>query len=59
MTVGRGEQPVLLRSQGAHHVFGELRCAGGIIQGDVNGDGHADFEIHVNLATLQKTDFML
>jgi Ca2+-binding RTX toxin-like protein len=42
----------------AHH-DGELRCAGGIIQGDVNGDGKADFEIHVNLATLIATDFVL
>jgi serralysin len=42
-----------------HHHDGELRCAGGVIQGDVNGDGKADFEIHVNLATLIGTDFIL
>jgi Ca2+-binding RTX toxin-like protein len=38
---------------------GELRCAGGIVQGDVDGDKVADFEIKVNLATLLKTDFLL
>jgi Ca2+-binding RTX toxin-like protein len=38
---------------------GELRCAGGIIQGDVNGDKVADFEIKVNVGTMLKTDFLL
>jgi Ca2+-binding RTX toxin-like protein len=42
-----------------HHHDGELRCAGGVIQGDVNGDGKADFEIHVNAASLVTGDFVL
>ena len=44
---------------GFHHVAGELRCSGGIIQADVNGDAVADFEIHVNLPTLITNDFVL
>ncbi len=40
-------------------VDGQLRCSAGIVQGDVNGDRVADFEIKVNLATLLATDFIL
>ena len=40
-------------------VDGQLRCSAGIIQGDVNGDKVADFEIKVNLATLVAGDFIL
>ena len=40
-------------------VDGQLRCSAGIIQGDVNGDKVADFEIKVNLATLVTGDFLL
>lgn len=29
------------------------------MQGDVNGDGHADFEIWVKAGTLVKGDFLL
>jgi Ca2+-binding RTX toxin-like protein len=43
----------------AHHVCGELRYANHLLQSDVNGDGKPDFEIHVNLATLVKSDFLL
>ena len=39
-------------TQAFNGVDGELRCSGRIIQGDVNGDRVADFEIKVNLATL-------
>ncbi len=46
-------------TQAFHDVDGELRCVGGIIQGDVNGNGVADFEIKVNLATLVAGDFVL
>jgi Ca2+-binding RTX toxin-like protein len=42
-----------------HNTKGELRCSGGIVQGDVDGDGGADFEIGVNLATLVSGDFFL
>jgi hypothetical protein len=46
-------------SHGHTHVYGELRCVNHLIQGDVNGDGRADFEIHVNLATMVQGDFIL
>ncbi len=39
-------------------VDGELRCSGRIVQGDVNGDRVADFEIRVNLATLIAADLI-
>ncbi|MBB1248226.1 calcium-binding protein [Rhizobium sp. G21] len=39
---------------------GELRYSGGIIRGDVNGDGRADFSIEVdNMASLRAGDFIL
>jgi hypothetical protein len=40
-------------------VYAELRCADSIVQGDVNGDGHADFEISINVPTLVAGDFIL
>jgi len=39
-------------STSKHHVFGELRYANHVLSGDANGDGHADFEVHVNAAHL-------
>jgi hypothetical protein len=30
-----------------------------IVQGDVNGDGNADFEIFVKIGKLSKDDFLL
>ncbi|MEZ5828543.1 MAG: hypothetical protein R3D01_09310 [Hyphomicrobiales bacterium] len=46
-----------------HDVKGELRCkelgSMVIVQGDVNGDGKADFEILVMAASLAKGDFVL
>ncbi|MBX3575646.1 MAG: M10 family metallopeptidase C-terminal domain-containing protein [Rhizobiaceae bacterium] len=38
---------------------GELRYSKGVVQADVNGDGRADFEIRVGLATMSKGDFIL
>jgi len=38
---------------------GELRFKNDILQGDVNGDGKADFEILVNVNNLVKGDFVL
>lgn len=39
---------------------GELRFAGGVLQGDVDGDGTADFEIKVkDVDSLQNSDFIL
>jgi serralysin len=49
----------LIGTAGFNDVRGELRCSGGVIQGDTNGDGRADFEIKVNLATMVKGDFFL
>ena len=46
-----------------HKDFGEksaqLRFEKGIVSGDVNGDGKADFEIGVDVAKLTKGDFVL
>jgi len=47
---------------GSHHFdrhAGELRVSHHVLQGDVNGDGRADFEVHLNVATLVKGDFVL
>ena len=51
-------------TQGFHHNEGELRykvvASGVIIQGDTNGDGHADFSVQADgLAALLKNDFIL
>lgn len=50
-------------AQGFHDAKGELRYidkgATVIVQGDVNGDGKADFEIFVKAAALAKGDFLL
>ena len=48
---------------GDHHFSdkaGELRYAGGMVKGDVNGDGHADFAVAVfDSPALAKGDFLL
>lgn len=51
-------------SQGFHHTAGELhfRDAGAnvLVEGDVNGDGHADFSVLVkNVASVMSGDFLL
>ena len=38
---------------------GELRYASGELQGDVNGDGSADFRIDMQFASLQVSDLIL
>jgi len=40
-------------------VPGQLRYADHFLEGDTNGDGTADFRVHVNVATLQHSDFVL
>jgi Ca2+-binding RTX toxin-like protein len=40
-------------------VAGQLRYANHALEGDTNGDGVADFSIHVNTASLQHGDFIL
>jgi Ca2+-binding RTX toxin-like protein len=47
-------------SDGFSSTAGELRYAGGMISGDLNGDGHADFNIEVGaLSGLTQADFVL
>jgi Ca2+-binding RTX toxin-like protein len=41
------------------HQPGELRFSHHILQGDLNGDAKADFEIHINANSLSKVDFFL
>jgi len=42
------------------NVQGQLRYAGGVVQGDINGDAIADFAINVATApALTATDFVL
>ncbi len=59
--VGVGDQEFLFIGDGAFSgATQELRYADGIVAGDVNGDGLADFEIAiVNLAPLAADDFLL
>jgi len=40
-------------------VAGQLRFAGGFVQGDLNGDTLTDFQFQVNAASLAATDFIL
>ncbi len=43
-----------------HHREGELRFRNGLVKGDVDGDGRADFEIAVeNVIDLVRADFVL
>jgi Ca2+-binding RTX toxin-like protein len=46
-------------THGFSHTEAELRFSGNVLQGDVNGDGKADFEINVNASSLTSGDFML
>ncbi|MFO1105316.1 MAG: M10 family metallopeptidase C-terminal domain-containing protein [Amaricoccus sp.] len=47
-------------SESFDHHAGELRYAGGLVKGDVNGDGQADFSIEIaNDARLHGYDFIL
>jgi Ca2+-binding RTX toxin-like protein len=41
------------------HIAGELRFADHLLQGDVDGDGAADFAVQVNSAVLKAGDFVL
>ena len=46
--------------QGFHGTAGELRFSGGVLRGDTDGDGVANFEIAVsNTSSLVVTDFVL
>jgi Ca2+-binding RTX toxin-like protein len=46
-------------THGFTHRAGELRALHHVVQGDVNGDGRADFEIHINTMHLKAGDFFL
>lgn len=49
-----------IAGQSFHGIAGELRFSGGIVSGDVNGDGRADFEIKMNGVTkMYADDFFL
>lgn len=41
-----------------HHA-GELRFSGGVISGDVDGNGSADFQIAINVTSMNAGDFIL
>jgi fibronectin-binding autotransporter adhesin len=60
---GRNDSFTFIVQQPFHHVKGELHFrdlgAKCLVQGDVSGDGRADFEILVQVATLSKADFLL
>jgi len=57
---GPGDQAfAYLGSAAFTDTAGELRFAGHLLQGDIDGDGTADFSIHVNASTLAVADFVL
>jgi Ca2+-binding RTX toxin-like protein len=41
------------------NVAGQLRYADHMLEGDVNGDGTADFQVHVNVVGFARGDFVL
>ncbi|SFL79639.1 Hemolysin-type calcium-binding repeat-containing protein [Bradyrhizobium sp. NFR13] len=41
------------------HIAGQLRYADHLLQGDINGDGSADFQVQINAASLKASDFIL
>lgn len=45
--------------QAFDHTAGELRFANHLLQGDVNGDGKADFEVYLNTVLLFSFDLKL
>jgi Ca2+-binding RTX toxin-like protein len=56
----RGAQAfVFIRKEGFHGEAGELRFKKGLLQGDTNGDGVADFEVHVTGANVTGADLYL
>ena len=63
-TLTAGDQPfTFIGAQSFHNVAGELHyvsnATGITVEGDINGDGIADFAIDVNAASLVAADFIL
>jgi len=59
-TLLAGNQKFVFVGSADFKAAGQLRFAGGIVSGDVTGDGVADFEIAVNnVATMRSWDFIL
>ena len=59
-TAGGNQDFHLIGAQGFNGIAGELRFAGGLVQGDTDGNGVANFEIRVTgLATAVNNDFLL
>lgn len=59
-TTTAGNQDFQLISTGFTRHAGELRFDGDFVQGDINGDGRADFQIYMNnVNAMQATDFIL
>jgi serralysin len=59
-TVLAGNQAFSFIGSGAFTgMSGQLRFAGGFVQGDLNGDATADFMIHMNAPSLAAGDFGL
>ena len=48
---------IFIGLQAFHKRAGELRTSGSLTQGDVDGNGTADFEIQVNVARSRVTSF--
>ena len=59
-TTGGNQKFQLIGAQGFSGAAGELRFAGGLLQGDTNGNGIADFEVKIaGLGTAVNADFVL
>jgi Ca2+-binding RTX toxin-like protein len=59
-SVSGGDQAFhFIGGKGFHNVAGELRYSNHLLTGDIDGNGTADFEVHVNAASLVKGDFIL
>ncbi|MCM2477649.1 calcium-binding protein [Rhizobium sp. CG5] len=59
-TARGGNQAFSFIGDDAFSAAGQLRFSGGIVSGDVNGDGRSDFQIAMNdLADMVRSDFIL
>jgi serralysin len=58
-TFGPNEAFVFLDAAAFTGTAGELRFANHVLEGDVNGDGSAEFRIHLNVGSLSEADLVL